>query len=112
MEVEEQVRRVHERRAREQMGGQGRAPRPVVVIPDIMMNYEIAGFDMGFGIVQPATPKYEPPPPAAKGFTRSPTEDEEVVCPNCGDELAVAKDEMKQQVWVVKACGHVSETLL
>jgi hypothetical protein len=112
MEVEEQVRRVHERRAREQMGGQGRAPRPVVAIPDIMMNYEIAGFDMGFGVVQPATPKYEPPPPAAKGFTRSPTEDEEVVCPNCGDELAVAKDEMKQQVWVVKACGHVSEALL
>jgi ribosomal protein L37AE/L43A len=31
-----------------------------------------------------------------------------VVCPNCGDELAVGKDEMKQQIWVVKSCGHVS----
>jgi hypothetical protein len=111
VELEEQVQRARERRAREQPGGQGRAPRPIA-IPDIMMNYEMAAFDMGFGVVQPATPKYEPPPPAAKGFTRSPTEDEEVVCPNCGDELAVAKDEMKQQVWVVKACGHVSKTLL
>jgi hypothetical protein len=31
-----------------------------------------------------------------------------VVCPNCGDELAVGKDEIKQQIWVVKSCGHVS----
>jgi hypothetical protein len=112
VELEEQVQRARERRAgREQTGGQGRAPRQIA-IPDIMMNYEMAAFDMGFGVVQPATPKYEPPPAAAKGFTRSPTEDEEVVCPNCGDELAVAKDEMKQQVWVVKACGHVSGILL
>jgi hypothetical protein len=72
------------------------------------MDYGMVGFDLGIGVVEPPAPKYEPPPPAEKGFTRSPEEDEEVVCPNCGDELAVGKDEMKQQIWVVKSCGHVS----
>jgi len=66
---------------------------------------------LGGTLAEPPTPKYEPPPPAEKGFTRSPEEDEEVVCPNCGDELAVGKDETKQQIWVVKSCGHVSACL-
>jgi hypothetical protein len=88
--------------------------RPIATaIPNMMMNYGEVGFDLGLQmrVAEPATPKYEPPPLAAKGFTRSPTEDEEVVCPNCGDELAVGKDEIKQQIWVVKSCGHVSECI-
>lgn len=96
-------------RARERPGGvPGRYARQLPA-HNIVMDYNILGFDMGEGPPEPATPKYEPPPPAEKGFTRSPGEDEEVVCPNCGDELAVGKEEMKQQVWVVKSCGHVSE---
>jgi len=75
----------------------------------INLDFGAAAFDMGLGEpARPATPKYEAPPPPEKGFTRSPEEDEEVVCPNCGDELGVSKDETKAQVWVVKGCGHVS----
>ncbi|KAM0722562.1 hypothetical protein Q7P37_002003 [Cladosporium fusiforme] len=86
-------------------------PRPHArAIPVINMNmdYGIVGFDLGFGAAppRPATPKYEPPEPAAKGFTRTPAEEEEVVCPNCGDELALGCGEVKQQVYVVKTCGH------
>ena len=105
-EAEEQLRR-----AQHQPGGQqSRRPRNVAItaVPGIMMDYGMVGFDLGIGVVEPPAPKYEPPPPAEKGFTRSPEEDEEVVCPNCGDELAVGKDEVKQQIWVVKSCGHVS----
>jgi len=73
----------------------------------IDLDFGAAAFDMGLGEpARPATPKYEAPPPPEKGFTRSPEEDEEVVCPNCGDELGVSKDETKAQVWVVKGCGH------
>jgi hypothetical protein len=75
----------------------------------VHLDFNVAGFDMGLNEpARPATPKYEAPPPAEKGFTRSPEEDEEVVCPNCGDELAVSEDETKAQVWVIKTCGHVS----
>lgn len=56
---------------------------------------------------RPATPPYEAPPPLAEGFTGSPTEDQVVVCPSCGDELATGRTDEKKQVWVVKACGHV-----
>ncbi|CAK3863125.1 Hypothetical predicted protein [Lecanosticta acicola] len=71
------------------------------------MNYDMPGFDMGYpGAVQAQPPKYEAPEPAKEGFTRSPEEDEEVVCPNCGDELAMGDTEDKQQIWVVKKCGH------
>lgn len=74
-----------------------------------MMNYVDPGFDMGIiGGNRPATPKYEPPEPPAPGFTRNPAEDEVVVCPNCGDELAIGETEKKQEVWVIKKCGHVS----
>lgn len=78
----------------------------------IAMDYDMTGFDMGIiGGNRPPTPKYEPPEPAAPGFTRSPEEDEVVVCPNCGDELAVGTSEKKQEVWVIKKCGHVSSFL-
>jgi len=108
-EAEERLRRAQQN----QPGGQHvRRQRHVAVtaVPGILMemDYGMVGFDLGIGVVEPPAPKYEPPPPAEKGFTRSPEEDEEVVCPNCGDELAVGKEGMKQQIWVVKSCGHVS----
>lgn len=75
----------------------------------VMMDYAMPGFDLGYaGANRPPTPKYEPPEKAAPGFTRSPGEDEEIVCPNCGDELAMGEEDIKQQVWVIKKCGHVS----
>lgn len=74
------------------------------------MDYGMAAFDMGYGGGgnRPPTPKYSPPPEPATGFTRNPGEDDVVVCPNCGDELAVGDEEAKQEIWVNKACGHVS----
>ena len=74
------------------------------------LNFHATAFDMGLGGNQPPPPKYEPPAAAAKGFTRSPGEDDVVVCPNCGDELAVNDDEKKAEVWIIKKCGHVSCT--
>lgn len=56
---------------------------------------------------QPRLPTYSPPAPAQEGFTRTPNEDDVLVCPNCDDELGSGDDEVKRQVWVVKACGHV-----
>lgn len=49
---------------------------------------------------------YKPPSPLPEGFTRSIGEDDVVVCPNCDEELGTG-DEIKQQVFVVKNCGHV-----
>jgi hypothetical protein len=55
---------------------------------------------------------YKAPTPAKEGFIRTFTEDSVVLCPMCGDELATGGNEVKQQVWVVKACGHVSVPIL
>lgn len=49
---------------------------------------------------------YKPPSPPPEGFTRSVGEDDVVVCPNCDEELGMG-DEVKQQIFVVKHCGHV-----
>lgn len=59
----------------------------------------------------PAPPRssYKPPSPAPEGFTRSASEDDVVVCPNCDMELGTG-DEVKQQIWVAKQCGHVRAT--
>ncbi|GAB1743119.1 hypothetical protein NU219Hw_g8975t1 [Hortaea werneckii] len=90
-------------------GGGGPPPPPppaaVIGFGPVMMDFETPAFDLG--LHRPPTPKYEPPPAAEEGFTRSPGEDEEVVCPNCGDELGMGAGEVKQQVWCVKGCGHV-----
>jgi hypothetical protein len=78
------------------------------------MNYETVAFDFlrnGDDHVQLPVPKFDPPPPAPEGFTRDPTEEDTIVCPNCEEELAVGESEEKRQVWVVKACGHVSYML-
>lgn len=103
-----QTRQALEAQVNELFGDAGAPPTRPRHVAAVRMDYNIVGFDLGFGIApnRPPTPKYEPPPPAEKGFTRTPAEDEEVVCPNCGDELAVGKDEVKQQVYVVKSCGH------
>ena len=102
--------RLHHRQQREDIGAGFPARR---ALPGralmVNMDFGMAAFDMGLGEpARPPTPKYEAPPPPEKGFTRSPGEDEEVVCPNCGDELGVSEEETKAQVWVIKACGHVS----
>jgi hypothetical protein len=110
---EEAEERLHMAQQQQLGGNHARRHRAAVMtaVPGINMDYNLVGFDLGGGFAEPPAPKYEPPPPAEKGFTRSPEEDEEVVCPNCGDELAIGKDETKQQIWVVKTCGHVSVTL-
>lgn len=54
------------------------------------------------------SPAREPIPPAKPGFTRSAGEDDICVCPNCDEELCTGEDEVKRQIFVVKACGHVS----
>lgn len=76
--------------------------------PDINLNFAQAGFNYEQPTrVQPRLPTYESPPAAQTGFTRSPGEDEILVCPHCDDELGVGPDDVKRQVWVIKACGHV-----
>jgi uncharacterized protein YbaR (Trm112 family) len=69
-------------------------------------------------------PDHIPPPAARPDFTRSPTEDDLVICPSCNEELVHRKDEEKPVVkksgkaptkkereehpfWVVRECGHV-----
>ena len=53
---------------------------------------------------------YKPPSPPPEGFTRNAGEDDVVVCPNCDEELGMG-DEIKQQIWAVKNCGHVRITI-
>lgn len=76
-------------------------------LPD-QLDFESQGFRMGNVRPQPPPPTYEPPPKARPGFTRSPKEDDVLICPNCHSELGVGRDEEKRQVWVIKKCGHVS----
>lgn len=77
------------------------------------LNFGAVGFDMGFaGGTPPADevphpPTYNPPAPAPAGFTRSPQEEDVLLCPNCEGELCVGDSDQKRQVWLVKSCGHV-----
>ena len=79
-------------------------------VPD-NLNFLQAGFDYDQPSrpqqQQPRLPTYDPPLPAQLGFTRSPNEDDVLACPHCDDELGTGENEVKRQVWVVKACGHV-----
>ena len=76
--------------------------------PPIHLNFVQTGFQMEPPPQRaPPLPTYNAPPAPQKGFTRSPKEDDTLVCPNCEEELGVGKDEIKRQVWVVKSCGHV-----
>lgn len=77
------------------------------------LDFLAQGFQMGprnhinNGIRQPPPPTYDPPSPPRQGYTRTPKEDEVMVCPNCDEELGVGDNEIKKQVWVIKRCGHV-----
>lgn len=78
------------------------------------MNFLAPGFNLeNPSRPQPQTrlPTYEAPSPPSSGFTRSPNEEDMLVCPNCDDELGTGDDDVKKQVWVVKACGHVIRTI-
>jgi hypothetical protein len=76
-----------------------------------------------FATPEAPKPEHVPPPAAKEGFTRSPEEDDVIVCPACDEELvaetpepAVAKtgkrmsrkDREEHPFWVLKECGHVS----
>lgn len=68
-------------------------------------------------------PDHVPPEPAKPGFTRSPTENDTVICPSCEEELVHNKDfdepilkkgkaptrkeREEHPFWVIKECGHV-----
>lgn len=90
-------------------------------MPDIM-DYRRDAF------VAERKPDHVAPPPAKAGFTRSPTDDDVVVCPSCDEELVHDEDEEEKDeepaakrggktasrkereehpFWVVKECGHV-----
>lgn len=74
-------------------------------------------------------PVHVPPPPVPQGYTRSPTTEDVVVCPNCDEELiqrapeetatavkkkgkAPSRKEMEEHpFWVVRECGHVSRSV-
>lgn len=82
----------------------------------IQMDYRRAAFDLGGHEMferSSETPQsnqepYKAPSAAKEGFIRTLEEESVVLCPMCGDELAVGDGTMKQQVWVIKGCGHVS----
>lgn len=73
------------------------------------LDFERVGFVLRDDREESASPApYSPPEPAPSGFTRSPDEDEILLCPNCGDELCMGNSDVKKQVWIIKGCGHVS----
>jgi hypothetical protein len=78
-----------------------------------MLDFDMVAFDLGIEPApraQPPPATYEAPSEAPEGFTRSPEEEGDLVCPNCEEELCVGDDDVKKQVWIVKTCGHVRST--
>ncbi|KAI9749414.1 MAG: hypothetical protein M4579_006880 [Chaenotheca gracillima] len=73
----------------------------------IELDYDRTALGLNENPTPPPRPTYDPPPDARAGFTRSPGEDDEIVCPNCDGELGVGDSEEKRSVWFVKGCGHV-----
>ena len=74
------------------------------------LNFETVGFELQpNNQTQPPPPRptYQAPPPPAEGFTRSPKEEDTVICPNCDHELGQGNDEIRRQIWVIRSCGHV-----
>ncbi|KAL8900997.1 MAG: hypothetical protein Q9192_000773 [Flavoplaca navasiana] len=85
--------------------------------PDIILPGDLDFVTQGFQLGDvtnrqqpPPPPTYKAPSPARQGFTRSPKEDDHLICPNCEAELGAGKDDSKRQVWVIKACGHARST--
>lgn len=72
------------------------------------LDFSTQGFLMGdVARPPPPAPTYDAPSTPRKGFTRSPKEEDVLVCPNCEEELGIGGNEFKRQVWVIKSCGHV-----
>ncbi|KAL4901655.1 hypothetical protein BDW74DRAFT_71938 [Aspergillus multicolor] len=75
-------------------------------------NHENWAFTIPFPPIEPLSERerqrdtYKPPSPAPEGFTRSAEEDDVAICPNCDEELGMG-DDVKQQIWISKQCGHV-----
>jgi hypothetical protein len=88
----------------------GRPRVHVGFAPPGMLDFGMVGFDMNNArnVPPPHAPTYPAPPDAPDGFTRSPEEEGELVCPNCEEELCIGEDDLKKQVWIVRYCGHVS----
>lgn len=82
---------------------------------NIAMNYTHTAFALN--VPRESTPPriiqedYKAPPPAKEGFARTWDEESMLVCAFCSDELATGATEIKQQVWVNRACGHVRSFL-
>lgn len=80
----------------------------------VYLDYEAGGLeilDPGDQDVIPIASDYKPPPPAREGFTRNIEEDNTddiLVCVACEEALTTGDEDVKQQVWVLKKCGHVS----
>jgi len=70
-------------------------------------------------------PDHVPPKPAKEGYTRSPTENDTIICPSCEEELVhnkqeegptskkggkepTKKEREEHPFWVLRECGHVS----
>ncbi|KAF7510299.1 hypothetical protein GJ744_006795 [Endocarpon pusillum] len=95
-------------------------PQPQLQLPRISaldafqrprLNYEAQGFEL-IGAAHTSPPPrpsspYKAPRTSAPGFTRKVEEDDIAVCPHCGDELGTGNGDLKQQIWIVKQCGHV-----
>lgn len=101
---EPQLRRPGPRR-----NGNGNGGDHIIQFAAPDLNFAAVGWDMGLerDRPEPPPPTYKKPDAAPKGFTRSPEEDEVLVCPNCEDELCTGVGDLKKQVWIIKACGHV-----
>lgn len=79
-------------------------------------DYTNPSFDLFASVpVRPPTPHrpdprdqpLEPLKAVRDGFTRTPAEGEELICPSCEEELCTGPKEGKRTVWAVKSCGHV-----
>ncbi|KAI9820950.1 MAG: hypothetical protein M1832_003422 [Thelocarpon impressellum] len=90
--------------------GQGRGVGPdtgLARFANLRPDYDMVALDDEPTPARPVAPTYDAPEPAAEGFTRSPAEDDAILCPNCGEELGLGKSKEQRQVWFVKKCGHV-----
>ena len=82
---------------------------------NLTIDYGLAAFPIGSTPVatnqESARPTYKPPSPAPEGFTRTLTDEDVAICPNCACELGVGEGK-KQEIWVAKPCGHVRTRFL
>jgi len=77
------------------------------------LDFGSVGFDMGLD--EPshdnaAVRRIPPPPSPPPGFTRTPKPDEVYICPNCDRELCTGDTDIQKQIWIIRACGHVSNS--